>query len=208
MKLGSGKLELTDDLKVLFKKSKDNNKLIKYWKLTLGISNKPKPEMLGETTEKIDYKATHKLTEESFNQQYKLADCCHPIPGDDVLGFVEDNGSVSVHKRQCPVAMKIKSSYGTRILSAEWATQKALSFPIELELRGIDGVGIVSQITKIVSDELAVNMTKLLFETKDGIFKGLIELYVHDVEDVNNLCDKISRITNVQLVRRKEQMNG
>jgi GTP diphosphokinase / guanosine-3',5'-bis(diphosphate) 3'-diphosphatase len=208
MKLGSGKVELTDDLKVLFKKTKDNNKLIKYWKLTLGISNKPKPEMLGETTEKIDYKATHKLTEESFNQQYKLADCCHPIPGDDVLGFVEDNGSVSVHKRQCPVAMKIKSSYGTRILSAEWATQKALSFPIELELRGIDGVGIVSQITKIVSDELAVNMTKLLFETKDGIFKGLIELYVHDVEDVNNLCDKISHITNVQLVRRKEQMNG
>jgi GTP diphosphokinase / guanosine-3',5'-bis(diphosphate) 3'-diphosphatase len=208
MKLGAGKVELTDDLKVLFKKNSDNNKLIKYWKLTLGISNKPKPEMLGETTEKIDYKATHKLTEESFNQQYKLADCCHPIPGDDVLGFVEDNGSVSVHKRQCPVAMKIKSSYGTRILSAEWATQKALSFPIELELRGIDGVGIVSQITKIVSDELAVNMTKLLFETKDGIFKGLIELYVHDVEDVNNLCAKISQITNVQLVRRKEQMNG
>lgn len=208
MKLGSGKFELTDDLKVLFKKTKDNNKLIKYWKLTLGISNKPKPEMLGETTEKIDYKATHKLTEESFNQQYKLADCCHPIPGDDVLGFVEDNGSVSVHKRQCPVAMRIKSSYGTRILSAEWATQKALSFPVELELRGIDGVGIVSQIAKIVSDELAVNMTKLLFETKDGIFKGLIELYVHDVEDVNNLCNKISQITNVQLVRRKEQMNG
>jgi GTP pyrophosphokinase len=75
-------------------------------------------------------------------------------------------------------------------------------------LRGIDGVGIVSQITKIVSDELAVNMTKLLFETKDGIFKGLIELYVHDVEDVNNLCEKISQITNVQLVRRKEEMNG
>jgi GTP pyrophosphokinase len=208
MKLGAGSLELDDAVKHLFKKSKDKNKLIKYWRLTLGMSNKPKPETLGDSDEKIDYQSTHKLTDESFNQQYRLADCCHPIPGDDVLGFVEDNGSVSVHKRQCPVAMKMKSSYGSRILSAEWATHKALSFPIELELRGIDGVGIVSQIAKIVSDELAVNMTKLSFETKDGIFKGLIELYVHDVEDVNHLCLKISQITNVQLVRRKEQIKG
>jgi GTP diphosphokinase / guanosine-3',5'-bis(diphosphate) 3'-diphosphatase len=208
MKLGSGIFQLEEPVKQLFKKVKEKSKLVKYWKLSLGISNKPKPEMLGETSEKIDYASTHRLTEDSFNQQYRLADCCHPIPGDDILGFVEDNGSVSVHKRQCPVAMKIKASYGSRIVSAEWATHKALSFPVELELRGIDGVGIVSQIAKIVSDELAVNMTKLVFETKDGIFKGEIELYVHDVEDVNDLCMKISKITNVQLVRRKEQMNG
>jgi GTP diphosphokinase / guanosine-3',5'-bis(diphosphate) 3'-diphosphatase len=207
MKLGAGGLQLEEPVKQLFKKAKSGNKLIKYWKLSLGISNKPKPETQVDSDEKIDYQATHKLTEESFNLQYRLADCCQPIPGDDVIGFVEDNGSVSVHKRQCPVAMKIKSSYGPRIVDAEWATHKILSFPIGLELRGIDGVGIVSQIAKIVSDELAVNMTKLIFETKDGIFKGLIELYVHDVEDVNHLCMKISQITNVQLVRRKEQMN-
>jgi GTP diphosphokinase / guanosine-3',5'-bis(diphosphate) 3'-diphosphatase len=208
IKLGAGILKLEEEEKQLFKNGKEQNKLIKYWKLTLGLSNKPKPEIPEGTEEKIDYKVTHKLTEESFNEKYKLADCCHPIPGDDVLGFVEDNGGVSVHKRQCPVAMKLKSSYGTRILSAEWATHKELSFPVEIELRGIDAVGIVSQIAKIVSDELAVNMTKLLFETKDGIFKGSIELFVHDVEDVNNLCMKISKITNVQVVRRKEQMNG
>lgn len=208
MKFGTGKLILEDSLKELFKKQKGQSKLIKYWKLSLGISNKPKPETLGDTTEKIDYKATHRLTEDSVNQQYRLSDCCQPIPGDDVIGFVEDSGAVSVHKRQCPVAMKLKSSYGARIVSAEWATHKALSFPVELELRGIDGVGIVSQIAKIVSDELAVNMTKLLFETNDGIFRGLIELFVHDVEDVNQLCMKISQIKNVQVVRRKEQMNG
>ncbi len=207
IRLGTGKLELDDSVRELFKKSKSKNKLINYWRLSLGISNKPKPETMSDTNEKIDYKATHKLTEESVNQQYRLADCCQPIPGDDVVGFVEDNGSVSVHKRQCPVAMKLKSSFGARIVTAEWATHKALSFPVELELRGIDGVGIVSQVAKIVSDELAVNMTKLLFETKDGIFKGSIELFVHDVEDVNQLCFKISQIKNMQLVRRKEQLS-
>ncbi len=207
MKLGTGNLVLDDSLKDLFKTNKSKNKFIQYWRLSLGISNKPKPELVENTNEKIDYKNTHKLTEESVNQQYKLADCCQPIPGDDVIGFVEDNGNVSVHKRQCPVAMRLKSGFGGRIVTAEWATHKALSFPVELELKGIDGVGIVSQIAKIVSDELAVNMTKLLFETKDGIFRGSIELYVHDVEDVNQLCMKISQIKNVQLVRRKEQLN-
>jgi GTP diphosphokinase / guanosine-3',5'-bis(diphosphate) 3'-diphosphatase len=204
MKIGQDEIELSESEALLFEKEKEQNKLIKYWKLTLGMSNKPKPEANNITEEKIDYKATHRLTEESFNKKYRLADCCHPIPGDDVLGFVEDNGSVSVHKRQCPEAMKLKSSFGPRILSAEWAMKNELSFPVELELRGIDGVGIVSQIAKIVSDELAVNMTKLLFETKDGIFKGNIELFIHDVKDVQNLCMKISKIQNVQVVRRKE----
>jgi len=208
MKVGHGDIELGETEALLFKKEKEQNKLIKYWKLTLGMSNKPKPETHNTTEEKIDYKVTHKLTEESFNEKYRLADCCHPIPGDDVLGFVEDNGGVSIHKRQCPEAMKLKSSYGPRILSAEWAMKNELSFPVELELRGIDGVGIVSQIAKIVSDELAVNMTKLLFETKDGIFKGNIELFIHDVKDVQNLCMKISKIQNVQVVRRKEEIIG
>ena len=207
MKFGTGKLTLDDSTQALFKKEKNQNKLVKYWRLSLGLSNKPKPVTVGNTSEKIDYQATHQLTEDSVNQKYRLSDCCQPIPGEEVLGFVEDNGTVSVHKRQCPVAMKLKSSYGGRIVSAEWDTHKALSFPIELELRGIDGVGIVSQIAKIVSDELAVNITKLLFETHDGIFVGQIVLYVHDVEDVNNLCMKISQISNVQLVRRKEHLN-
>ncbi|MCK9312360.1 MAG: GTP pyrophosphokinase, partial [Bacteroidales bacterium] len=143
---------------------------------------------------------------DSIQQKYRLAECCQPIPGDDVLGYVDENGNISVHKRRCPVAMKLKSSYGPRIISAEWATHKKMSFPVELELRGIDAVGVVSKITKIVSDELAVNMTKLFFETKDGIFKGSIELFVHDVEDIQNLCMKIAKIKNVQLVHRKEQM--
>ncbi|HEY5499517.1 MAG TPA: ACT domain-containing protein, partial [Bacteroidales bacterium] len=207
MKLGMSQLILGEAEAQLFKVEKDQNKLIKYWKLTFGLGGKQKHGPTPENKEVFDFKSTHKLTEESIQNKYKLAECCQPIPGDDVLGYVDENDNVTVHKRQCPVAMKLKSSFGPRIISAEWATHKELSFPVEIEIRGIDDVGIVSQIAKIVSDELAVNMTKLLFETKDGIFKGAIELFVHDVEDIHNLCMKIAKIKNVQLVHRKEQMN-
>ena len=208
MKLGLGQLQLGEAEIQLFRTAKEENKLIKYWKLTFGLggNKQTKQESTPGNKDVFDFKSTHKLTEESIQHKYRLAECCQPIPGDDVLGYVDENGNVSVHKRRCPVAMKLKSSFGPRIISAEWATHKELSFPVEIELRGIDGVGIVSQITKIVSDELAVNMTKLVFETKDGIFKGSIELFVHDVEDIQNLCMKIAKIKNVQLVHRKEQM--
>jgi GTP diphosphokinase / guanosine-3',5'-bis(diphosphate) 3'-diphosphatase len=209
-KLGMEQLKLGDAESQIFKASKDQNKLMKYWKLTFGLggSKQIKQESKPEIKEVIDFKSTHKLTEESIQQKYKLAECCQPIPGDDVLGYVDENGNITVHKRQCPVAMKLKSSFGPRIISAEWATHKELSFPVIIEMNGIDAVGIVSQIAEIVSNELAVNMTKLSFETKDGIFKGSIELFVHDVEDIQNLCMKISKIKNVQLVHRKEQMEG
>jgi len=211
MKIGMGEISLGEADTQLFTSNtttKDENKLIKYWKLTFGFGGNKQAKQESALIEKkpIDFKSTHILTEDSIQQKYRLAECCQPIPGDDVLGYVDENGNISVHKRRCPVAMKLKSSYGPRIISAEWATHKKMSFPVELELRGIDAVGVVSKITKIVSDELAVNMTKLFFETKDGIFKGSIELFVHDVEDIQNLCMKIAKIKNVQLVHRKEQM--
>jgi len=208
IKMGMGQLQLGEPEIQLFKTEKDENKLIKYWKLTFGLGgNKSnKQESATDIKETFDFKATHKLTEDSIQNKYRLAECCQPIPGDDVLGYVDENDNVTVHKRRCPVAMKLKASFGPRIISAEWATHKELSFPVEIEMRGIDAVGIVSQIAKIVSDELAVNMTKLVFETKDGIFKGSIELFVHDVEDIQNLCMKIAKIKNVQFVHRKEQI--
>jgi len=134
-----------------------------------------------------------------------LADCCQPIPGDDVLGFLEDNGHISVHKRQCPTAMSLKSSYGSRIVSLEWGTRRELSFPAIIELRGIDQVGLVSQVARIVSDEMAVNMTRVVFDTKDGIFKGTIELYVHDVQDLHNLNKKLLGIKSIQSIVRQEK---
>jgi GTP pyrophosphokinase len=198
-----------DETLHLFKPAKEGNKLIRYWNEAFGSGTGKQqikqPEKANEF-DKINFAETHKLTEEDIQQRYRLADCCQPIPGDEVLGFLEDSGFITLHKRQCPKAMRLKSSFGSRIVSTQWATGKELSFPVVIELKGIDQIGLVSQIAKIVSDELSVNMTKLVFDTKDGIFIGTIELYVHDVEEVQNLCMKLSKIKSIQSVFRKEKI--
>ncbi|MDD3862161.1 MAG: hypothetical protein PHP74_04740, partial [Candidatus Gracilibacteria bacterium] len=132
---------------------------------------------------------------------------CQPIPGDAVLAYVAQNGSIYVHKRQCPIAMKLKSSDGDRIVSAEWAVHKKLSFAAEIEIIGLDTVGMINQITRIVSDEFSVNMNKLNFESKDGVFKGSMTVYVHDVDNLNRLCTKISKLKNIKSVTRVEHHN-
>lgn len=201
IKIGKGEIVLNENTEKIFNKEKSQNKLVKYWKLTFG-SNKKK-----QGNKEIDFKATHKLTEEDFKNKYHIATCCQPIPGDEILGFVDEEGEITVHKRDCPVANKLKASYGPRIISAEWATHKELSFPVVIKLKGIDRVGIVNQVTKIVLDELAVNITKVYFNVNDGVFTGALELYVHDVEDVKNLCSKIAKIKNIQSVTRVDKIS-
>jgi GTP pyrophosphokinase len=185
--------------------------LVKYWKLTFGSKNSKQEKEKGKEKEKenktIDLKSTHRLTEESVQNEYHLSDCCQPIPGDAVLGYVAQNGIIHVHKRQCPIAMRLKSSYGDRIVSAEWATHKKLSFAVEIEITGLDTVGTINQITRIVSDEFSVNINKLNFESKDGVFRGSMTVYVHDVESLNHLCNKISKLKNIKSVTRVERQN-
>ena len=103
--------------------------------------------------------------------------------------------------------MRLKSSDGDRIVSAEWATHKKLSFAAEIEIIGLDTVGMINQITRVVSDEFSVNMNKLNFESKDGIFKGSMTVYVHDVDNLNRLCTKISKLKNIKSVTRVEHHN-
>ena len=206
LKLGNDEISLTEaDSNI--KSDKGGNRLVRYWKEKFDSGKQSgKQESDQKPLRNINLRKTYKLTEETLQQKCRLADCCQPIPGDDVVGFLEDNGNISVHKRLCPTAMGLKSTYGSRIVSLEWGTHKALSFPAVIELRGIDQVGLVSQVARIVSDEMAVNMTKVLFETKDGIFKGTIELYVHDVEDLQNLNKKLSGIKSIQSVVRQEKV--
>ncbi len=205
VKIGLGEVSLNDADSVI-KSEKGGNRLVRYWKEAFGSSKSTAKQEGGTATiTGIDLKKTYRLTEETLQQQCRLADCCQPIPGDDVLGFLEDNGHISVHKRQCPTAMSLKSSYGSRIVSLEWGTRRELSFPAIIELRGIDQVGLVSQVAKIVSDEMAVNMTRVVFDTKDGIFKGTIELYVHDVQDLHNLNKKLLGIKSIQSIVRQEK---
>ena len=151
---------------------------------------------------KIDKKRPLLLTDESLQSGYRMADCCHPIPGDDVLGFIDDDGQIVIHQRKCPKAAKLKAAYGNRIVAAQWSTHKLLHFSVSLSVKGIDGVGVVNQITNVISQELNVNMERILIEAYDGIFEGTIRLRVHDVNDIKVICDNLKKINNVRSVVR------
>ena len=178
----------------------------KYLTFSFGNSNKEKTEEKEpQEKEKINPKEILRLTEESLQKKYIMAECCHPIPGDDVLGYVDENDRIIIHKRQCPVAAKLKSSYGNRILATEGDTHKELSFLVYIYLRGIDSMGLLNEVTQVISRQLNVNIRKLAIETNDGIFEGKIQLWVHDVEDVKTICNNLKKIQNIKQVNRVEE---
>jgi GTP pyrophosphokinase len=204
--LGNNELQLSDaDRNEL--KGKQSSGWKKLLTFPFGNRNSQKDkdkEKEEEPEEKINTKEVMKLTEEAIEKRYVMADCCHPIPGDDVLGFIDDNDKVIIHKRQCPVAAKLKSGYGNRIIATEWDTHKKLSFLVYIYIKGIDGVGLINEVTQVISRQLNVNIRKLNIETNDGIFEGKIQLWVHDVEDVKTICTNLQKIENIKSVSRIE----
>lgn len=136
-----------------------------------------------------------------------IADCCKPIPGDDVLGFIDDNNRIVIHKRQCSLATKLKSSYGNRLLAVQWEIGKSLYFPVNLYIKGIDNIGLLNKVTEVISQQLNVNIHKLTIETNDGIFEGRIQLFVHDVDDVKTISTNLRRISEVKRVTRIEKFD-
>ncbi|GBU07578.1 bifunctional (p)ppGpp synthase/hydrolase SpoT [Bacteroidales bacterium] len=189
-----------------FLKEKSNNMFARFVKQAFGATSKSKDSNSADAKyvagEKIDKKKTYILREEAFNQNYTVADCCSPISGDEVLGFLTDENSLIVHKRACVIALKLKSSFGERIISCQWAGHKSASFQSSIELHGIDSFGILNQVTKVVTADLVVNITKINIETKDGFFEGLIDILVHDVDDINVLCGNILKIKGVKRASR------
>ena len=186
-------------------KEKQTSNWKKYLTFSFGNSKEKQEEKEPQEKEKINPKQVLKLTEESLQKKYIMAECCHPIPGDDVLGYVDENDRIIIHKRQCPVAAKLKSSYGNRILATEWDTHKELSFLVYIYIKGIDSMGLLNEVTQVISRQLNVNIRKLTIETEDGIFEGKIQLWVHDVEDVKTICNNLKKIQNIKQVSRVEE---
>lgn len=203
MAIGSKNVILGDTDRNELKEKASNWK--KYLTFSFGTNkeNKDRPEEKA-SQEKINPKQILKLTDDSIQKNYAIADCCQPIPGDDVLGYMDENEKITIHKRQCPVAVKLKSSFGNRIIAATWDTHKALSFLVYIYIKGIDSVGLLNEITQVISRELNVNIRKLNIETNDGIFEGKIQLYVHDVDDVKKICNNLRKINQIKAVTRVE----
>lgn len=186
-------------------KEKQINNWKKFLNFSFGNGKDKQEEKEPQEKEKINPKQILKLTEESLQKKYIIAECCHPIPGDDVLGYIDENDRIIIHKRQCPIAAKLKSSYGNRILATEWDTHKELSFLVYIYLKGIDCVGLLNEVTQVISRQLNVNIRKLNIETDDGIFEGKIQLWVHDAEDVRSICNNLKKIQNIKQVTRVEE---
>jgi GTP pyrophosphokinase len=166
----------------------------------------------GKKDEKGDKKNTNDyfVVPEKFNRkkpifinddnitQYKFKPCCHPIPGDDILGFIDGKHQIEIHKRTCPVAARLKASFGNRLLDAKWDMHKKLLFDATIRLQGIDRVGMLLDISQIISSQLNVNMRKLTIASEEGVFDGTIEIRVHDREDVGHIINQLKTIEGLQ----------
>lgn len=136
---------------------------------------------------------------------YKLSPCCNPIPGDDVFGFVTVGEGIKIHRVSCPNAVKLLSNYAYRVVKAKWTSDQLISFLAGLKLTGTDELGLVNNITKVISNENNVNMRSIRFDTEDGIFTGTVMVYVHDTKHLNHLMDNLKKVKGVNKVERIDQ---
>jgi len=193
-----------DNLKKILKKTSSKS-VIKYWDLKF-IGAKKEAKETGKPPEKIDTSVPFLLREnvENAEQSYEIASCCNPIPGDKAIGYLSPEGTIVIHKPKCPEAIRLMSNEGHRIISVKWAIHKLVSFLARISINGIDRIGLVNEITNIISSQLKVNMTNVNFSVKDGIFSGTIDIYLHHTKDINNLILKISNIKGIESVTRVE----
>lgn len=143
--------------------------------------------LIGEDMQKIDY---------------KLANCCNPIPGDDVFGFITVSDGIKIHRTNCPNAAKLMASYGYRIVKARWTNQHELAFLTGLRITGIDDVGLINKLTTVISHDFKVNMRSITVDSDNGIFEGSIMVYVNDTEHLENLIKKLKTVKGVTGVHR------
>ncbi len=143
--------------------------------------------VIGENLQKIDY---------------KLSPCCNPISGDDVFGFITINEGIKIHRVNCPNAVALLSNYAYRVVKAKWTSQELISFLAGIKISGIDEVGLVNNITKIISNELNVNMRSISFDTNDGTFEGTVMVFVQDTNHLTELMKKLKKVNGVLSVTR------
>lgn len=133
---------------------------------------------------------------------YILAKCCNPIPGDDVFGFVTINEGIKIHRTSCPNALELLSNHGNRVIKARWTSQKEIAFLAGLRIVGTDRVGLINDVTKVISNELKVNMRSITVDSDAGVFEGTIKLYVHSTGHLDHLIKNLQQVDGILKVSR------
>ena len=202
-----GDVEIPDNLRKILKEESSNslikglNSILRFGKKKPVIDVSPSKKTMHENVE-FDKTKPYELLEDALGaRNYVVAGCCKPIPGDDVFGFINDDNTVIVHKHTCHIGLRLKSSFGNRILSTVWSNHTSTSFEATLKVVGIDAVGVLTNIANTISS-YNVNIIRLLIEARDGMFEGKIYMLVHDVEDIQEMCISLSKINNIKSVTR------
>ena len=146
--------------------------------------------LIGESLQKLDY---------------TLANCCNPIAGDNVFGFITVSGGIKVHRKNCPNATNMLSRYAYRMMKARWSSMAATQFEVKIAFTGIDNVGLVNQLTTVISDNMKVNMKSISMESRDGIFEGSIKALVTNTSHLKDLITKLKNVSGVHTVERVDE---
>ena len=206
--IGNNTIELTDSVVKSLCKKQNPSLLNRLWPFAGKSNKKDQPAATQEksqdnnaTAEKppIDTKKVYELRTENGMHNYKIAPCCKPIPGDDVVGYVDDDNNVVVHKMDCEVAMRLKSSFGNRLVATRWEESPLITtFLAELSVEGIDRMGILQELISEISINMSINIRKLDIEATEGVFSCKLVVRVSDVSIVNRLCKQIKKINGVK----------
>ena len=206
--LGEKKVTLNDkDLDGLHGKNKSKNK---GWKRLIPFIGKDKAKAAEQVMKQQGYFIVPKdfnrkkpifITENNISQ-FIFTNCCHPIPGDDALGYIDNKNRIEIHKRNCDVANKLKSSYGNRIIDVKWDMHKQMFFDATITIRGIDRIGLLNEVTQVISQQLNVNIHRVMINCDDDIFDAKIELRVHDREDVGVIVKGLKAIVGLQEIQQ------
>jgi len=156
-------------------------------KIATQLKNKPDTLLIGDNMEKL---------------QYTISPCCNPIPGDDVFGFVTINEGIKVHRTNCPNAINMLSKYAYRVVKAKWTNNESLAFLAGIKIIGIDKIGLVNNITTVISSDLNMNIRSISVDSNAGTFEGIVMIYVHDTKNLNALIQNLKKVDGVQQVIR------
>ena len=195
-RVGAG---IIDNKKIKEFATSRNNMIVSFFKNKLRKPSKPEDIHKEEITAKYDQLVFGK---DDDKLDYKIAVCCNPIPGDKVFGFITVTDGIKIHKKNCPNALQLQSNFSYRIINAKWIDSSQSDFKTELLISGIDTIGLVNEVTRIISNTHNINMISVHFESDDGVFNGNIILVVKNITILDNLVKNIKKINGIDKVTR------